>query len=237
MHLFFWALVFTSSLSGCFIDNIFDCIEGDGNLVTQELDISGFDGIKLRTAATLTITQDPEYRVEVTGERNVIRQLDLTVRRGVWYIEFEDCVRRHSRLQIAVTMPEIRELTLSGSGSIEGTNFFDGESIDIFLSGSGYIDLGLAMNSIDAVLSGSGNIKLEGIADDIDHMTSGSGSLKAFDLETRKADIVLSGSGDAEITCMEFLDVRISGSGDVFYKGTPSVDARISGSGQVIDAN
>lgn len=231
------ACLLATSFSGCFFDDIFDCIEGDGNVVQQELDVSGFDGIKLRIAASVTITQGNEYQVEVEGERNVIRQLDLSVRRGLWYIEFEDCVRRHNRLRIDITMPEVREVTLSGSGTIEGTNIFVGESIDLFLSGSGYVDLGLDMNSIDAVLSGSGNIKLEGVADDIDHTTSGSGSLKAFELEVRKADILISGSGDAEITCTDFLDVRISGSGNVFYKGDPRVDARVSGSGRVIDAN
>jgi hypothetical protein len=220
-------------LTGCF-DEVFNCKEGNGNIVTRDLDVKGFDGVKLRISADVTITQGEEFRVEVEGEENIIRELELDVRKGVWDIEFDRCVRRHRQLDIFITMPDIRELGISGSGSITGTNVITFQDIDLSISGSGRMDLALDGRSVDSYISGSGNMYLEGIIDDFDHNTSGSGDVKAFDLETRKADINISGSGDVEITVTEYLDVKISGSGDVFYRGNPEVDAKISGSGRVV---
>ena len=52
-----------------------------------------------------------------------------------------------------------------------------------------------------------------------------------------KADVTISGSGDAEVTVSDDLDVKITGSGDVYYKGNPDLDVNITGSGEVINAN
>lgn len=220
-------------LTGCF-DEVFNCKEGNGNIVTRDLDVEGFDGVKLRISADVHITQGNEYKVEVEGEENIIRELELDIRKGIWDIEFDRCVRRHRQLEIYITMPEIRELAISGSGSITGVNTFTTQDIDLAISGSGRMDIAVEGNSIDSYISGSGNLYVEGIVDDFDHTTSGSGDVKGYGLETRKADIHISGSGDVEITVTEYLDVKISGSGDVFYRGNPEVDAKISGSGRVV---
>ena len=69
------------------------------------------------------------------------------------------------------------------------------------------------------------------------------GELESFDdvrdiqRSLKKADIEITGSGNASVHVLELLKVRITGSGDVFYKGFPELDIDISGSGDVRDAN
>lgn len=242
---FLFALLLTGStlFTGCFVDindddSLFGCMDADGPVTTVELDLEEVTGIALAMEARVELTQGPEQTIIVEGKSDIFDELDLDVNnQGVWTIRTVDCVRDVDNLIFYVTVPDLRDVTVSGSGEVYSTNTFVIEDIDLHISGSGEIDLALDADDIDAHISGSGKTKLEGTADELNINISGSGDLRAFDLFTRKVDVRISGSGDAEVRASERLDVRISGSGDVFYKGNPLLEVSISGSGEVIDAN
>ncbi len=230
-----WLLLFTGS--GCFVDDVFDCERGNGNDVTESFEVRDFSGVRLTIDGTVFLTQGDEQTVSITGESNIIDEIRLRVRNDVLIIDTDRCIRDYNELDIFITIPTIRELSLSGNGQIIGENTFLVDDIDVSVSGSGEMDLALEADDIMGSISGSGEMLLEGSADVLDCRLSGSGELKAFDLLVNRADLIISGSGDMEVNVQEFLDVRISGSGDVFYKGNPEIDQRVSGSGNVVDAN
>lgn len=235
------ALLLTLTATGCFIDidddSPFGCVDDEGPAVSETLDLSGFDGVVLRISADVEVTQGPVFSVRAEGKANVIDELELDVRNGVWDIEFDDCVRDQGQLKIFITMPDVRMLKVSGSGSIISTNQLQTADVELEISGSGELDVALQSDDVTARISGSGDMRLEGLADELDIRISGSGEIFAFGLPVREANVEISGSGDAEVTANERLRVRISGSGDVFYKGSPTLDVLVSGSGDVIDAN
>ncbi len=213
-----------------------DCTKGEGPEVEQVLNMPDFTGVKLNCDAKVFITQGDTFEVVAKGEENIIDELELDVQDDTWTIEFDHCVKSYD-LSIFITMPEVEYLAVSGSGDIRGDNFFTVEDIVLRVSGSGSICLGVNAEDVDGKISGSGRVELEGQAEFLDFDISGSGDLKAFNLQVQKADISISGSGDASVNVSEVLDVRISGSGDVYYKGHPTVNSHISGSGDVVDAN
>ncbi|NND08910.1 MAG: DUF2807 domain-containing protein [Saprospiraceae bacterium] len=223
--------------TGCFIDDAFDCERGNGNDITETFSVRDFTGVRLTMDANVFITQGEVQDVTITAQANIIDELQLRVRNDVLIIDTDRCIRDFNEVDIFITIPEIRELSLSGSGKIIGENTFLVEDIELNLTGSGDIDLGLEAEYIRGAISGSGEVTLEGKGRSLDYRISGSGDLSAFDLFVRQADLTISGSGDMEVFVEEFLDVRISGSGDVMYKGNPEIDSRVSGSGNVIDAN
>ncbi len=235
-------LLLALTLNSCIIDIDGDgigtnCIRGSGSNVVEVLNMNEFDGLSLKTSVNVFITQGPVFEVRAEGQANVIRELELDVRNGFWEIEFDRCIRNMDDFSIYITMPNIRDLQISGSGDIYGENIFITDDINLRISGSGDMDLALDSDDINTTISGSGDMRLEGTADDLVVNITGSGDLFAFDLVCSSADIEIRGSGDAEVFVDDVLDVRITGSGDVFYKGDPSVDTRITGSGDVIDAN
>lgn len=226
------------SLSSCFHHgHIFDCVEGNGKFITEEFDLDNFSGITLNIAANIKLTQGDRQLVEIEGQENIIDVLDLRVRNNNLIIGFDDECVNHDDLTIFITIPEIKFLSIHGSGNIRGENIFNIRDLELKISGSGDIDLGLDADDIDAKISGSGTIKLDGEMDDFDLKITGSGDLRAFGLHCDDANLSISGSGDVEIFVDDNLDVKITGSGDVFYKGHPKLDVSITGSGEVIDSN
>lgn len=228
--------------TGCFIDfdddqDIFGCLRHEGNVITKEYRLSAFDGVELLIPADVTITQGPTQRVTVEGYENILNRLETDVRRGVWKIKTERCIRDLGELKIWITIPDVKSLVISGSGTIYSENTLSSDEFDLTLSGSGEVDVALEVDKLQSVISGSGKLTLEGQADLSVLNISGSGDFYGFNLDTNRTDVNVSGSGNAEVWVKNFLKARISGSGDIFYRGQPEKDVAISGSGRVIDSN
>ncbi len=239
----FWILlaILSSTLltTGCFSDNdgLFNCERGEGPLVSEVINIDDFTGIELDIAADIYLTQGSEFSVEVEAQENILNELELDVQGSVLEIDFDDCVRNHDDINFYITMPELRKLSIKGSGQITTENFFTVNDLELKISGSGDIDMGVNADDIEVDISGSGKIFMEGSADKFDTKISGSGDIKSFDLLANKVDVRISGSGDAEVNVVDKLDIKITGSGDVYYRGNPEVNVDISGSGDVVNAN
>jgi len=209
-------------------------ISGEGPVVERKLDIKGFDAIHLSTSANVFLTQGSNFEVRVVGQQNIIDNLTKNVTNGEWRIGFEKNVRRHDKLELHITLPELRKAHISGSGDIKSTNALAcNNEVSLSISGSGNIVLDLEANAVNGKIAGSGNIDLKGKADNLNLAISGSGNIHASALTGRQAVIAIAGSGNCKVNASEDLDVRISGSGDVQYTGRPRINTKISGSGSL----
>ena len=241
-RILFWTvgLALTLMQFSCNIDFDFNdgpCVRGNRSTVSRDLNLPNFTGISLEIPAEVILTQGDTRRVTVEGESNVIAEIRTSVRNGVWEIEFDHCVRDFDNLVIYITMPDIRSLSISGTGSITSKNILLVNDINLSISGTGKIDAGIEADDIFSRISGTGDLFLEGKANNLEHTISGVGDLQAFKLLTRSADIRVSGTGDSEVTVSDNLKVRISGSGDVYYRGKPQIEVSVSGSGRLVNAN
>lgn len=231
------SLIFFFSWQSCVLDDAFDCEHGRGEVIEESFDIDDVHAISLRLDATVYLTQGDQREVRILTQPNIIDEIDFRVRNNRLVIDNDRCLRNYEPIEIYITIPQIRELNISGSGSIISESQLIVDDLQLNISGSGTMDLVIEGDDVEARLSGSGDMHLEGTIDEMDYLVSGSGNLHGFGLETQSADITISGSGNVELTVLERLDVHISGSGDVYYRGNPSIDSRISGSGKIINAN
>jgi hypothetical protein len=228
--------------SACFIDVDDDglsvgCRNADGPDISLELALGQFDGIELEIAADVFLSQGDEFKVIAEGPEEAVTDLRDNIRNGNWIIDTRRCYRNNDEIDIYITLPELSEIRLSGSGNVVTETFFLVNDVNLIGSGSGNMDLALDGDDVDARISGSGDIRIEGTADRADVTISGSGDWECFDYEVREADVTISGNGDAEVRVLDLLKIRITGSGDVLYKGNPDLSVNITGSGEVRDAN
>ncbi|MFK8104235.1 MAG: head GIN domain-containing protein [Saprospiraceae bacterium] len=241
LKLLFLGLIAMVVITGCDPnddDGFFICKDGEGAVVTRTVSLSTITGINLEIKANIFLSHGSSQQVTLEGQSNVLDELEFTISNGVAKIDFDGCIDKYTTLNIYIRTPEIKQLTIQGEGEIKSESTLVIEDIDLTINGTGNIELDLgAADDIDGTIKGSGKLRLEGSADDLDVSISGSGDLKAFNLSAKKADLKITGSGDAEVNVEETLKVNISGSGDVLYKGTPTVTQTISGTGEVLDAN
>ncbi|TPE44493.1 head GIN domain-containing protein [Pontibacter mangrovi] len=210
------------------------CLEGEGDVESRTLQLAPLSGVEVSGSTKVYIKQGSTQRVEVRGQANVLDELETKVRNGVWDIGFERCLRRHETVEVYLTLPEITEANINGSGAITLEDVFRSRRFKSSVSGSGKVLLRLATENLQVRISGSGTIRAAGVADAQEVSVSGSGKYNALDLNCREAEVSISGSGSAEVDPEELLEAEISGSGKVYYTGNPEVVSEVSGSGKVV---
>lgn len=197
--------------------------------------INNFNEINLNVDADVYVRQGNTREITVTGEENVLDRLDGSVKDNEWDIEFTRNFNDYEKLEIYITMPDIRKLKVSSSGNIIGLNTYNVNKIDLEVTGSGIIEVGVdADDEVKNTISGSGDIRVSGATDKNKINISGSGSVRSYALISKDVDATISGSGDAQVHATNNLKARLSGSGNVRYHGSPDTDIETSGSGVVV---
>jgi len=217
MKQFFTIVMLVLLFTSCSKDRL--TANGDGTITTRQL--SNFTGIRSSGANPITVNYGDEFKVELKGSSNLIPYFKTEVVNSKVYLNYENASVHKDDIEITVTLPVLKSISLSGSGKV----IIDGDFplIDFF--------------NID--VSGSGKLLLTNHlnADDLDITISGSGEIVLDKLAAKRADISISGSGDARLKVQNDLKANISGSGKVYYLGNPIVTSRISGSGKIIQIN
>ncbi|MDT8402229.1 MAG: head GIN domain-containing protein [Bacteroidales bacterium] len=198
-------------------------------------DLDNFTGVGFGVAGTLIIEQGGNFSVVLEGDEDYLKEIETTVRGDILVIRHGRWMTfNNKKVTVYVTMPEIEELNVSGSGNIIAEKSIKTGDLDMSISGSGNIKLSeLTAESIDCSISGSGSLELKGSAEEGELSISGSGKYRGNDFRLETLDVSISGSGTCYTSVEESLIARVSGSGDIYYSGSPRVDARVSGSGKV----
>ncbi len=206
------------NLSSCSVTT--DCVTGNNNRVVRSFDVISFNKLNKRGNINVVYSQGNVPSVMLESDANLSDYFEAYVIDDVLFIEDrnEDCFTTHGGFTMKVTSRNIDNIDWMGSGDL------------VFSS--------IEPNSTFAInKNGSGDIIFES-ATQVDNLyikKSGSGDVRAFNVESRKSEIVINGSGDAEVNVAEDLVVSINGSGNVFYLGDPNISiVEIIGSGKVI---
>jgi len=213
-------------------------IDGNGKVVSQTRNTSGYDAIKVSGAFDVDLVAGKEGKITIKGEENILDVIVVEVEENTLKIQVKKNTNIHSsmgkKVHLTVPFEKISELSLSGSGDIQAKDVIKNDKFLARLSGSGNFNLAVDSNSLELNLSGSGNVRLKGSADSFTTKLSGSGDIDAGELKSKTVDVNVSGSGDSKVNCSESLTARVSGSGDIKYTGNPEKrDVKVSGSGNI----
>lgn len=227
-------IVFFALLHFIACDN---CIEGDGKIVSKQVDIGGVTGIKLDCLADVEIVTDsslPDRTAEITAESNIIELVDLEKHGSTLKISTKSCILDHEPVIIRLKMKKPATIKVNGSGTVLCKDTVLCDELDLDISGSGSIEMNIDAHAVNSRINGSGDISLGGKTRKLKVTINGSGEVKSFDLKSEKAFVNINGSGDCNCYAMHELDVKIAGSGDVYYKGDPRLTYSVRGSGNLI---
>lgn len=215
------------------------CISPLGDIVTEEYVFqSDIKGLEIDIPADTYLKQGPSQEIVSEGHENILDLLNFHLQDEILNIGLNHhCIQSMGTLDFNVTLEDIERLSIISSGNINGENTFEVNELDMYILGSGNIDLVLDAEEIETEIIGSGKFYLEGFTEELKSTILGSGNLNAFPLTSEIAEINITGSGNVYVNVVDTLIVNISGSGNVYYKGNPVVIATITGSGKIENRN
>jgi hypothetical protein len=240
IYIVLFVLIATISLSAinCNVNNSSSLSsQDDKTLKKEERKVEKIDAISMGIAADVKLSQGSPQSIVIEGAardlEKIITETDgsklkIRTRPGTWHI---------NKVKIYITMENLKELNISGSGSVNAESPINATDLDLSVSGSGNIEISeLSVTNLKSHISGSGSIMLSGKNTEVkshEMHISGSGDIDVAKLPTQEADIHISGSGNCKVMASNKLIARVSGSGNVYYTGKPVIDARVSGSGKI----
>lgn len=207
------------ALSSCYTFS--PCIEGYGDVVEETRDVSGFYAVSNSSSFDVYVTQGEEYLVRVIAQDNVLPVIETDQSGGTLIIRTREfsCIRNTSRIEVHITMPEIEELSNTGSGRLEC--------------------ISVATNDFELRNTGSGRAFVDTIfCDDFYLVNTGSGQIDIEEVDALFSEIKLTGSGRIDFGTMytEDLVLRHTSSGNIdgFIIGADNGDITLTGSGRIL---
>ncbi|MBU2650859.1 MAG: DUF2807 domain-containing protein [Bacteroidetes bacterium] len=208
-------------------------IKGNGNVVTQERQVRGFNSIQVGGAFKVILTQGQEEYLQLELEENLMDKVITEVVGGELKIYTKDNINAKSDMIVRITFKNLEELDISGACDVSSANTFKLGELELEASGASEIDLEMTLEKLECNCSGASNVDLKGNALSMDLDLSGASNIDALEFEVEVADIEVSGAADAKIFASKKLNAGVSGAASIRYKGTPAINTDISGAGSI----
>ena len=200
--------------------------------------VKNFNGVAAGGPINVIITIGNTESLRFEGDAEAIATLISEVKGNVLIIRPQNSwtswAKKYENKKITayVTAKTIKNLTMSGNGSMNVNGKINEQSLAVTLSGSGSITANAEVNDFTGTISGSGKLKITGNSNSATLTLSGSGSFSKG-LSVDRLTAVVSGSGSITIEAENSISAVISGSGSVNYTGNPSIEKTLIGSGRV----
>ena len=217
-----------------------ETIKGNGNLKKESRDASGYTGLQVQGSMDVQVSYGNSSTISVEADENLLPYIETFVENNTLVIRQKKGVNLRSKhnLTIHASLTKLTNLSLSGSGNVNGKGAFSNNGrTNIRLSGSGNVNMGVGdISELELAISGSGNIRLQGNqSNNITASISGSGNIDCSELRTNDVFAKVSGSGDIRVNASKSIDAKVSGSGNIYYKGTATnLNMKAAGSGKII---
>jgi hypothetical protein len=191
------------SSTSCVIGGWDNHITGNGNVVEENRDVSGFTGIHVSSGIDVYLTEGESFEVRVEADENLLDVIETKLKGDLLVVGTDRVsIRKAKSKKVHVTLPELETLKITSAGDCEGqTPFHCG-------------DLRLSISS-------AGDLTLDVEADKIS--LSSAGDLHAFDLVADKVSVDVSSAGDARVHATEEISMSVSSAGNIYYKGDAEV--------------
>ncbi|MDI9337743.1 MAG: head GIN domain-containing protein [Alphaproteobacteria bacterium] len=246
---FFLSIFLLYTLSSCIVSvnannwGTGTLIEGSG-VIKKDLrnPTTPFESVSSSGFYNVYVSYGTQFKIEVEADDNLLEYIITEVKsNGTLEIKSKKLYRLKPKkdINVYVTLPQLKSLSLAGSGDIElEGNFSFDQDLNFSIAGSGDIIVkgNYTINKLNCSIAGSGDIKISGQSkcDILDCSIAGSGDIKAQELKADNVQVSIAGSGNVYTFCNNYLNVSIVGSGDVFYYGQPQIKVSKVGSGDVI---
>ena len=215
-------------------------VEAAGPTVDRDYPVTPFEGIELAGAYDATVRTGAAPSVHARGGENVLDKLVVEVKDNKLLIHpkknhgFTWSHGSNGKVQLTITVPQLKEATLAGSGGIN-IDKVQGDSFEGTVAGSGGLSVGsMNVGALKLAIAGSGDAKAgAGTAKTAEYEIAGSGDVDAGSVNTQDLKVSIAGSGNVKAHSSGSAKVDIMGSGDVEVGGGAKCSISKAGSGSV----
>jgi len=220
----FLFIILALASTSCVIDGFNNVITGNGRVVEETRDISGFTGILISSGIDVYLSESDVFEVRVEADENLLNVIETSLSGNMLEVGTDRVnIRNAESKKVHVSLPELSVLKISSAGDCKGQTLFHCDNLELSISSAGDLSLEVIARRIDLGISSSGDAKLAGETDVFDVSLSSAGDLHAYDLEAGKVKVNVSSAGNARVYASEEISMTASSAGNIYYRGDANV--------------
>lgn len=233
-------LIATSTLTSCNGDNVPDCFQNTGNLVSEEVSVPAFDRVTVFENIELILIQGNTQRVVIETGEFLKNEVSARVEDGRLILRDDNncnLFREYGTTRIFVTTPDLIEIRSSTGYPIRSEGLLSFTDIRLISESfnnpetettDGSFDLEVNAERVRIVVNGIAFFKLSGSTQNLDiQIAAGDSRIEAENLIAQEVNLDHRGSNDIRILPQQSLQGVIRGTGDVISFNRPvSVDVQ-----------
>ncbi|MFC1900450.1 head GIN domain-containing protein [Chloroflexota bacterium] len=243
-----FALLLSMVLSGCEEDGPIR-IGSSEEVITEELDFTDFTEVDVGSAFEVEITRSDTFSVVINAAESLYDYVEVTKSGNELKIYlnprhiFTDFTIGAKTLKAEISMPELRQLQISGASTGTITGFKSESDLDIEVSGASTLKIvdggmddaafevsgasrisgNLTADEMDIDISGASRVELSGSADELVTDVSGASKLDMENFILQDASIELSGASEGTLNVKGKVDAQLSGASRLYFYGNPDI--------------
>ena len=193
-----------------------------GKETTMAVNVKDFTELEIAGSFNVYFTQGNATSVKIRGHEKALKNVNIVsngktltigTKKSWKFLSFYD-----SDIDVYVTSPNIRSVSIAGSGEFKSSTKIDTDRMYISVAGNGEVDIqDIICDNLKGEIAGSGEIDIKRIT-------------------TPNAELSIAGSGDIDIenAVIDNVACEIAGSGNIELKGNIRHHTQeIAGSGSV----
>jgi hypothetical protein len=204
-----------------------ETIEGNGKLVTRDVNVSSFDALQASGVYELKLSQGSKETVKIEADENLQEYFTVHNEGNKLVIDMEKLKDKNlntkNKMKVYITFKKLKELELKTVGNVSSEEQLSFDDLDLNTKNVGNVDLNLTAKKLNLDSKSVGNVKLSGKADEAVVRHKGVGSIEASNFVVQTMDIENEGVGSAEVNAEKNLKVKDSFMGKVKNKGAATM--------------
>lgn len=229
-------LLILIGLLGCDSQNAWDCIQAEGTIIQEEVDVEGFNKIQVWERVKLIVSHGNTQKVVVETGENLINEVQLRVEDSILFLsDRNSCnhVRDYGITKIYVTAPNLIEIRNSSGQTVESRGVLeyfqlalvseDPENLDVYHF-DGDFDMDVKIARLKVRANGLSKFYLRGTAGFANfQLYDGDARIEAGALQAKSVYVFHRSTNKMIINPLESVFGEIRGLGDVIAKNRPPI--------------
>ena len=176
---------------------------GERGEFVKEFDVRDFRKVEVGGAYAIEIRQGDRFAVSADGDRDDVEELTVTLNDGILLVkkrgESGIFNINDERIGLRITMPDLRDLQLSGASKARVSGFENLDRLNATLSGAVESEIDIRADRLEIDATGASKTTLKGRARKAEITLTGACQLDATNMEMDEADVRAVGASRAQM--------------------------------------
>ena len=210
-----------------YIDASSQVIKGNGKILTDNRDLTGFNELIAQGSFNLVLTQGEKEGVQIVTDENVVELFQTRVDGKKLYITMVADVKKSASTNVYVSVKELVNIILLSEITLKTESVIHFDELKIFSGGLSQLNLEVYAASLNMQLTDGTYTYLKGYTEKFTAEVHDETELNAFEMQIDYCDILASGLTEIMIDVQKDLKMLISGGSNLYYTGNPVISQRI----------